>query len=81
MFASRNSNFEKRISKREQRIKGCGEFKKIKIMINKVMSDNKKQPMKRNALGRGLGALLNDADNINTNNTPAKEEKPAVSVN
>jgi len=50
-------------------------------MINKVMSDNKKQPMKRNALGRGLGALLNDADNINTSNSVAKEEKPAVSVN
>lgn len=48
------------------------------------MSD-KKQPMKRNALGRGLGALLNDADTIstNTNTNTGKEEKaaPSSSVN
>ena len=28
------------------------------------MSDKKQQPVKRNALGRGLGALLNDADTV-----------------
>lgn len=46
-------------------------------MINQIMAD-KKPPMKRNALGRGLGALLNDADTVSSNE---KSPTPTSSVN
>src|SRR5688572_12796718 len=42
-------------------------------MINQIMAD--KKPMKRNALGRGLGALLNDAESVSSN-----EKSPVTSA-
>jgi ParB family chromosome partitioning protein len=54
-------------------------------MSNEVMSD--KKPIKRNALGRGLGALLNDAESVpnnnlsNPNNTVQEKSQPTSSIN